>query len=427
MTKGIGYYDSGGVLHADGVSLADLAAEYGTPLYVYSASHIRAQYAALSGAMQKALPKDRQPMICYACKANSSLAVLALLKSLGSAIETVSEGELRRALKAGFDPRQVVCEGVGKSAAEIRLGLEVGVHQFNVESLGELAIINDIAASLGKTADVAFRLNPDVKGGGFDKISTGQKHNKFGLSEDKVHEGYKMAEAMKNVRPLGIFTHVGSQVFQNETFEILFKKIAEVTGKLRAAGHTVSRIDIGGGFPIQYKDEQLLDLDTYAAWVRDIILPLDTEILLEPGRYMVGNAGVLLSRVLYEKQSHGRNFLILDAGMNTLVRPAMYGAYHVIEPLENRAAPHKIYDVAGPICETSDIFAKDRELPEMHAGDVLAFRSAGAYGFVMASNYNTHPLPAEVMVENGKSYVIRHSQSYEALFEKEVIPDWLQG
>ncbi len=375
--------------------------------------------------MAAALPADRQPLICYACKANSALAVLTLLKNLGSAIETVSEGELRRALKAGFSPDNIVCEGVGKSAAEIKLGLEAGIHQFNIESLGELALINQIAQSLGKTATVVFRLNPDVAGGGVEKISTGQKHNKFGLSFDLVMAGYEQAKTMNHVEAVGIFTHVGSQVWQTETFEILFKRLAEATTQLRAAGHTVSRIDIGGGFPIQYKDEKLLDLNAYARWVRDIILPLDVEIVLEPGRYLVGNAGVLLSEVLYEKESHGRNFLILDAGMNDLIRPALYEAYHGIEPIANRSTPEKTYDVAGPICETSDMFATDRSLPTMSAGDLLVFKSAGAYGYVMSSNYNTHSLPAEVLVDGDNYTVITPRQDIEELIARDVIPDWL--
>ncbi len=423
----IGFEEKNSALHAENISLERIAREFGTPTYVYSTASIKAQYDALSGAMKRALPADRQPMICYACKANSSLAVLALLKNLGSAIETVSEGELRRALKAGFAPEHIVCEGVGKSATEIRLGLEAGVHQFNVESLGELALINEMAGSLDKTANIVFRLNPDVKGGGFDKISTGQKHNKFGLSADHVMEGYRLAADMTHVQALGIFTHVGSQVFQTETFELLFKKVAEVTKNLRAAGHTVSRIDIGGGFPIQYKDEELLDLDKYAAWVRDIIVPLDTEIILEPGRYLVGNAAVLLSRVLYEKESHGRNFLILDAGMNALLRPAMYDAYHAIEPVTNRDAPAKTYDIAGPICESSDIFAKERSIPAMGAGDLIAFKSAGAYGFVMASNYNTTPLPAEVLVDGDQYALIRPRQDIEEVIGQDIIPGWLKS
>ena len=413
------------ILHCEDVSLETIAADVGTPAYVYSAAHIRSQYEALSGAMKAALPADRQPLICYACKANSNIAVLTLLKNLGSAIETVSEGEMRRALKAGFAPAHIVSEGVGKTAEEIKLGLETGIHQFNIESLGELALINEIAGSLGKTAPVVFRLNPDIAGGGFEKISTGQKHNKFGLSLDVVKQGYEAAKNMDNVEALGIFTHIGSQVWQNDVFEALFKTLAEVTTDLRSAGHTVARIDIGGGFPIQYKDEQLLNLDTYAGLVRDIILPLETEIVLEPGRFLVGNAGILLSHVLYEKESHGRNFLIIDAGMNDLVRPAMYDAYHDIEPVAKRDAPAKTYDIAGPICESSDMFATEREIPAMSQGDLIAIRSAGAYGAVMSSNYNTHTLPAEVLVDGDKYAVIRERQTLDEIIARDKVPDWL--
>lgn len=420
-----GFEEKDGILHAEGVSLEMIAQEVGTPTYVYSAASIRSQFEALQSVMADALPADRQPLLCYACKANSNLAILSLLKNLGSSIETVSEGELRRALKVGFDLEKIVCEGVGKSESEIKLGLEAGIHQFNVESLGELELINRIAESLGKTAKVVFRLNPDIRGGGFDKISTGQKHNKFGLSKEKVFEGYNRAKEMSHVEALGLFTHVGSQVWQTEVFEQLFKTLAATTGELRAAGHTVSRIDIGGGFPIQYKDEKLLDLKAYAKWVNDIIVPLDVEIILEPGRYMVGNAGVLLSRVLYEKESHERNFLILDAGMNDLIRPALYDAYHGIEPVSNRRAPAKTYDIAGPICESSDVFAAERSIPAMQPGELIAIKSAGAYGFVMASNYNTHSLPAEVIVDGNKYAVIRKRQSLDDIIDGDIIPDWL--
>lgn len=413
-------------LYLDGVLLSDIAKDVGTPTYVYSAAAIRAQYEALSGAMKRALPADRQPLICYAGKANGHLAILSLLRSLGSSIETVSEGELLRALQAGFDPSKIVAEGVGKTRTEITAGLKAGVHQFNIESLSELTRINEIAASLGKVAHIVFRLNPDIGGGGNDKITTGRKSDKFGMLLPRVIEGYELARTLKNVKCVGLHTHIGSQISSAEFFESLFQKIVTVVKDLRQAGHEVSRLDIGGGFPIVYKDETLLDLDTYANLVRDYIEPLGTQIILEPGRYMVGNAGFILTEVLYVKQAEDRTFLILDAGMNDLVRPAMYSAYHDIQPVAHLERAAKTYDIAGPVCESSDIFGRERVLPAMEEGDIAVIKSAGAYGFCMASNYNTRRLPAEVLVHDGKYSIIRQRQSYEDILGGEIVPDWIK-
>ena len=421
-----GFHEKNGVLHADNVSLADIAAEHGTPAYVYSASVIRDQYEALSGAMKRALPADKQPLMCYACKANSNIAILKLLQTLGSSIEVVSKGELLRALKAGFDPEKIVCEGVGKTRADIEAGLDANVHQFNVESLAEMELINQIAGEKGKTAKVTFRLNPDIGGGAYAKITTGKKGDKFGLSFDRVLQGYELANSLDNVEALGIFTHIGSQISDGAFFIALFKKLAEFVTTLRDKGHSVTRLDIGGGFPIQYTgDENLLDLDTYAEAVRDHILPLDVEIIMEPGRYLVGNSGVLLTEVLYEKISHGEDFLVVDAAMSELIRPAMYGAHHEIEAVQNRDRASKTYNVVGPVCESSDIFAKGRSLSEMNQGDLAVLKSAGAYGFCMASNYNTRLMPPEILVDGDQVSVIRPRQNYEDIIDIETIPDWL--
>lgn len=420
-----GFHIKNGVLHVDDVDLRDLAKEFGTPAYVYSASVIRAQYEALAGAMRDALPADRQPLLCYACKANSNIAVLKLLQSLGSSIEVVSKGELLRAVKAGFDPEKIVFEGVGKSRADIESGLDANVHQFNIESLAELRLINDIAGQKGKVAKVVFRLNPDVETGTHAKIATGKKGGKFGLSPEKVEDGYKLAEDLGNVQPLGIFTHIGSQISNTDSFENLFHKLADFVSVLRERGHKVTRLDIGGGFPIKYQDEPLLDIKSYAQAVRDIILPLDVEIIMEPGRFLVGNAGVLLTEVLYNKESYGENFLIVDSSMSELMRPALYDAWHAIEPVANRDAPTKTYNVVGPVCESSDIFAKGRELPEMLGGDLAVIHTTGAYGFCMASNYNTRPTPPEILVEGTRYHVIRPRQTYDDIIGSETIPDWL--
>lgn len=420
-----GFVEKNGQLYADSVALADIAKEYGTPAYVYAASSIRDQYEKLAGAMRKALPKDRQPMLCYACKANSNVAILSLLRTLGSGLEIVSEGELHRGLKAGFDADKIVSTGVGKQSSEIAACLNAGIHQFNVESLPELEHIQEIASGMDKTATVVFRLNPDVTGGGHHKISTGRKRDKFGLSHDRILEGFATAKEMSHVEAVGLSMHIGSQVFTVETFKDAFEKLPDTVAELRSAGHMISRLDIGGGFPIVYDDEKLLDLDAYAQWVNDIVVPLETEIIMEPGRYLVGNSGVLLTEVLHVKDTMDQKFLVLDAAMNDLIRPTLYEAYHGIEPVKNRDATVQIYDVVGPICETGDTFSTGRRLPSMHEGDLAVIKSAGAYGFCMASNYNTRPLPPEILVDGDKVELIRPRQSYDDIINLETIPSWL--
>ncbi len=420
-----GFNEKNGALFVDNLSLASIAGDFGTPAYVYSAHVIRDQYEKLSNAMKRALPADRQPRLCYACKANSNIAILRVLKNAGAGLEIVSEGELHRGLRAGFEADQIVSTGVGKQRSEIIAALKAGIHQFNVESLPELEHIQSIASEIDIAASVVFRLNPNVSGGGHHKISTGRKRDKFGLGREAVFKGFEMARSMSHVNALGLSVHIGSQVFTVDAFKEAFEKLPALVGELRAQGHNVSRLDIGGGFPIIYNDEKLLDLDKYAAWVRDIIVPLDTEIIMEPGRYLVGNAGVLVTQVLHVKETQDRSFLIIDAAMNDLIRPTLYEAYHGIEPIENRDAPLMTYDVVGPICETGDTFSQDRKLPAMKAGDLAVIKSAGAYGFCMASNYNTRPMPPEILVDGDKVQVIRPRQSYDDLLSCESIPDWL--
>ncbi|GJL84597.1 MAG: diaminopimelate decarboxylase [Micavibrio sp.] len=421
-----GFNEKDGILHADNVPLPQIAEAVGTPCYVYAESVIREQYERLAGAMTKALPSDRQPLLCYACKANSNIAVLSFLRSLGCGLEIVSEGELMRGLKAGFDADKIVSTGVGKQKNEIAACLDAGIHQFNVESLPELEMINTAATETGKTANVVFRLNPDVSGGGHDKISTGRKRDKFGMGVENVMKAFAMARDMDHVNALGLSMHIGSQVFTVESFKEAFEKLPALVHGLRESGHTISRLDIGGGFPIIYKDEKLLDLDSYADWVRDIILPLDTEIIMEPGRYLVGGSGVLLTEVLYVKETQDRSFLVVDAAMSDLIRPTLYEAWHSIDAVKNRSASPQTYDVVGPICESSDIFATQRSLPEMNQGDLAAIRTAGAYGFSMASTYNSRPLPAEVLVSGDKFSIIRKRQALEGVMDGETIPDWLK-
>ena len=421
----VGFEEKNGVLHCDGVDLREIAAEVDTPCYVYSAAHIRSQYDALAGAMARTLPTDRQPMLCYACKANSNIAVLKVLQQQGAGLEIVSEGELHRGIAAGFDPARIVATGVGKQDGEIAACLDKGIHQFNVESIPELENVQAIAKQMDKVARVVFRLNPDVSGGGHHKISTGRARDKFGISVERIFEAFKLAEGMSHVNALGLSMHIGSQVFTVETFKEAFEKLPQIVADLRDAGHTVDRLDIGGGFPIIYDDEQLLDLDAYASWVAEIIEPLGAEIIMEPGRYLVGNAGALLTEVLYVKETSDRDFLIIDAAMNDLIRPTLYDAYHGIEAVENRDADTRTYDVVGPICETGDTFSQERQLPEMQRGDLAVIKSAGAYGFCMASNYNTRPTVAEVLVDGDQYAVIRKRQSYEEIIDRDIVPDWL--
>lgn len=419
-----GFQEKDGVLHADGVSLDKIAAEVGTPVYIYSAGVIEDQYAKLKGAMEKAIPANRQPLLCFACKANSNLAVLSLLQKLGSGLEIVSEGELVRALKAGFDPKKIVSTGVGKQRSEIAACLKAGILLFNVESIPELERINHVAGEVGIKATVAFRLNPDIGGGGHEKITTGRKTDKFGIVAEMMDTAYTMAEKFEHVEPVGLHMHIGAQVFEVEKFKDAFEKLRDVVLTLRKNGHKITRLDIGGGFPIVYKDEQLLDLDYYAKWVNEIIVPLDVGIVMEPGRFLVGNAGVILTEVLFVKETPAKNFLILDAAMNDLIRPALYNSYHGIEPVKSGNAPWGQYDVVGPVCESGDTFTKDRDLPKMNQGDYAVIRSAGAYGASMASNYNTRPMAAEVMTKNGEFKIIRPRQTYEDIIGRDVIPDW---
>ncbi len=421
-----GFYYKNATLHVDDMPLSDIAAEHGTPAYVYSAAHIKHQYDALAGAMKRALPDGSHALLCYACKANSNIAVLSHLRKLGSGLEVVSGGELQRGLKAGFDPQKIVFTGVGKTRSEIALALNSNIKQFNVESLPEMAAIQDVAQSLNKIATVVFRLNPDVSGGGHHKISTGRKRDKFGIGYDAMLDAFAQAKDHSHINAVGLSMHIGSQVFDVAKFRDAFEKLPDIVSELRAKGYTIERLDIGGGFPIQYNNEDLLDLDAYAQWVADFVAPLGTELILEPGRYLVGNGGILLSEVLYVKETKDRSFLIIDAAMNDLIRPTLYEAYHGIVPIKQGANDMKAYDVVGPICETGDTFSTGRELPESKPGDLIAIQSAGAYGMSMASNYNTRGIIPEIMVMDGTAHLIRRRQSVEDILSYESIPETLR-
>jgi diaminopimelate decarboxylase len=413
-----------GALHAENVAVADIAAAVGTPLYVYSTAtltrHLRVMDEALAG-----LPH----LVCYAVKACGNLAVLRTLARLGAGFDVVSEGELRRALAAGATGARIVFAGVGKTRAEMASALEAGVGQFNVESEPELRALSDVAAAMGRRAPVAVRLNPDVDAQTHAKISTGKSENKFGVPISRAAEVYALAASLPGIEVIGVDVHIGSQLTTLAPFRAAFLKVAETVDALRAAGHAIRRVDLGGGLGIPYvrsNEAPPLPFD-YGAVVRETVGRLDAEIVIEPGRLIVGNAGLLVASVIYRKQGEGRDFLILDAAMNDLIRPAMYDAWHDIVPVAEppASAPLSPVDVVGPVCETGDTFARGRPLPLLEAGDLVAFRSAGAYGAVMASEYNARPLVPEVLVSGSRFDVVRPRPSYAEMLARERIPDWL--
>ena len=413
-----------GALHAEDVALADIAAAVGTPFYVYSSAtltrHLRVMDEALAG-----LPH----LVCYAVKACGNLAVLRLLARAGAGFDVVSEGELRRALAAGAEGARIVFAGVGKTRAEMAFALEAGVGQFNVESEPELRALSEVAVAMGRRAPVAVRLNPDVDAQTHAKISTGKAQDKFGVPIARAREVYALAAGLPGVEVVGVDVHIGSQLTQLAPFRAAFLKVAEAVAALRAEGHAIRRVDLGGGLGIPYVRSNAappLPFD-YGAVVRETVGRLGAEIVVEPGRLIVGNAGLLVASVIYRKQGEGRDFLILDAAMNDLIRPAMYDAWHDIVAVAEPAAdaPLAPADVVGPVCESGDTFARDRMLPPLGPGDLVAFRSAGAYGAVMASEYNARPLVPEVLVSGSRFDVVRRRPSYAEMMARERIPDWL--
>jgi len=413
-----------GILHAEGVPLAEVAAAVGTPFYVYSAAtltrHFRLFQEALAG-----MPH----LVCFAVKANGNLAVLKLLGDLGAGMDVVSGGEYRRARAAGVPGERIVFSGVGKTRAEMRLALEGGIRQFNVESEPELRALSEIAASMGAVAPVALRVNPDVDARTHEKIATGRKEDKFGIPISRARDIYAEAARLPGLRVVGIDVHIGSQLTELAPFEAAFGKLADLTAVLRADGHRIERLDLGGGLGIPYtrsNEVPPLPLD-YGAMVRRVLGHLDVEIEIEPGRLIAGNAGMLVTSVIWIKEGEGRRFVIVDAAMNDLIRPAMYGAHHDIVTLREPAAGTVLEpcDVVGPVCETGDTFARSRPLPPLEEGDLVAFRSAGAYGAVMASEYNARPLVPEVLVRGDHFAVIRQRPSFDEMLARDTIPEWL--
>ncbi|GGO35241.1 diaminopimelate decarboxylase [Gemmobacter aquaticus] len=416
-------YRNGG-LHAEGVPLAEIAASVGTPFYCYSTATLTRHYQLFKEALSP-LPN----LVCFAIKSLSNVAVLKVLGDLGAGMDVVSVGEYLRARAAGVPGDRIVFSGVGKTREEMRVALEGGIRQFNVESEPEMRALSDVAQSLGLRAPIAVRVNPDVDARTHAKIATGKSENKFGIPIARAREVYAEAARLPGLEVVGIDVHIGSQLVELEPFEQAFRKVAELTETLRADGHDIRRLDLGGGLGIPYarsNEAPPLPLD-YGAMVKRTLGHLGCEIEIEPGRLISGNSGVLVSRVIYVKNGEGRDFLILDAAMNDLVRPAMYDAHHDIIPLAEPAAgsPTQPFDVVGPVCETGDTFAKGRELPLVAEGDLVAFRSAGAYGAVMSNEYNTRPLVPEVLVRDDHFAVIRARPSYDEILKRDIIPEWL--
>lgn len=421
MTQPFAY--SEGRLQAEGVAVEDIAAAVGTPFYLYSASAMQQAYRRFAGALQGA---GLDALVCYAVKANPQLAVIATFAAEGAGVDVVSEGELRRALAVGVPAEKIVFAGVGKTAGELALGLEAGILQFNVESREELRLLDQVARDKGVQAPVALRVNPDVDARTHAKITTGKSENKFGIDYDDAAAVLQEAVALPGILPVGLATHIGSQITDLEPYEAAFQRVAGLFAEQRQAGVPLQRLDLGGGLGIAYQQEALPTPEDYAAVVARTAGRLDVPLVFEPGRHLVGEAGLLISRVVYVKQGRSRRFLIVDAGMNDLMRPALYEAWHDIVPLREPASAARLrYDVVGPICETGDLFAEGRELPELAAGDLVAFGAAGAYGATMASTYNSRPPVAEVMVQGDSFEVIRARPSHDALMRSESLPSWL--
>jgi diaminopimelate decarboxylase len=420
VSAGFSYVD--GQLHADRVPLAAIVEAVGTPAYVYAGAIMRERLRRFLGAFA-----GQRVLVCYALKANSNLAVVRTLAEAGAGADIVSGGELQRALAAGVPPQRIVFSGVGKSRDEMVLALDAGIAQFNVESVPELVVLGEAAAARRQRAPVALRVNPDVGADTHDKISTGRRQDKFGVPYDQALEACQTARRLAGIELVGLHLHIGSQILSLAPFEAACRRAIELLGKLGAAGITLRRLDLGGGFGVPYRAEPPLDLAAYAGLVRTLTAGLDLELVFEPGRYLVADAGVLLSRVLYVKEGGERPCVVVDAGMNNLLRPALYDAYHPILPVAEppAAAPHAAVDVVGPICESTDVFARARELTPVRAGDLVAFAGAGAYGAVMASSYNSRPRAAEVMVEGPEFAVVKPRMEPAAGFADERLPAWL--
>ncbi len=413
-----------GALYAEDVPVAEIAASVGTPFYVYSTATLLRHFRLFDEALEGV-----DHLVCYAMKAASNQAILRTLAQAGAGMDVVSQGEYLRARAAGVPGERIVFSGVGKTAEEIRVALTGGIRQFNVESEPEMEVLSAVAQELGVVAPITVRVNPDVDAKTHAKIATGKSENKFGIPISRAPQVYAHAAALPGIEVVGIDVHIGSQLTDLEPFRQAYRKVAELTGRLRAEGHDIRRLDLGGGLGIPYtRSNEAPPLPVeYGAMIKEELGHLGCEIEIEPGRLIAGNAGLLVSRVIYLKEGEGRDFLILDAAMNDLIRPAMYDAHHDIDPViePEPGVETRVYDIVGPVCETGDTFARQRAMPPVGPGDLVAFRSAGAYGAVMSSEYNTRPLIPEVLVHGDQFAVIRSRPTFDEIINRDTIPEWL--
>lgn len=412
-----------GVYHAEDLSLAQIAEEFGTPCYVYSRATLERHYKAYANSFG-----EHPHLICYAVKANSNLAVLNVLARLGAGFDIVSVGELERVLRAGGDPSKVVFSGVGKQPDEMRRALEVGVHCFNIESEAEVHRLNEVAAEMGKVAPVSLRVNPDVDAGTHPYISTGLKDNKFGVAIDQAERIYALAAAKEHLNVIGLDCHIGSQLTETAPFLDALERLLILIERLKGQGIEIQHLDLGGGLGVRYADEQPPEPSEYVSAILPKLAGTGLKIVMEPGRSIAANAGVLLTRVEFLKCHEDKNFAIVDAAMNDLLRPSLYSAWQEILPVDPQAhGEARHYDIVGPICETGDFLGKDREL-DIVAGDLLAVRSAGAYGFAMSSNYNSRGRPAEILVDGDQAFLARRRETIDdQLALEQILPDSAQG
>src|SRR5450631_2711334 len=414
----------GGMLHAEGVALDRLAAAVGTPFYCYSTATLTRHYEVFAGAFA-----DVRALVCYAMKANSNQAVIKTLANLGAGADVVSGGELQRALQAGIAPGKIMFSGIGKTEAELAAAIDAGILCVNVESEPELALLSAIAVAKGRRVDISLRVNPDIDARTHAKIATGKSENKFGIPISGAREVYAHAATLPGVRVSGVDMHIGSQIMQLQPFDDAFALLSEFVHTLRADGHAIDHVDLGGGLGIPYRDddEPPPDPQAYAAVVKRATRSLDCTLIFEPGRLLVGNAGILVTRVLYVKRAEAKTFIIVDAGMNDLIRPTLYDAHHDVRAVRQSppGAPRIVADVVGPVCESGDFLALDRAIVEPAPGDLLAVMTAGAYGAVQAGTYNTRPLVAEVMVNGDRFAVVRPRLEVDQIIALDRLPDWM--
>ena len=413
-----------GILHAENVPLPEIADAVGTPFYCYSSATLERHYNVFAKAFS-----ELDSLVCYAMKANSNQAVLATLAALGSGADVVSEGELRRALRAGIPASKIMFSGVGKKPSEMDLALNEGILCFNIESEPELELLSARAVALGKVAHVSFRINPDVDGRTHEKISTGKAEDKFGIPWKDASRVYARAAEMEGIKVTGIDMHIGSQITDLEPFDSAYARLSELIGTLRAEGHSIEHVDLGGGLGVPYHEDNMPppDPEAYAQVVKKHVSDLDAKVIFEPGRLIAGNAGIFVTEVIYVKTGDQRDFIIVDGAMNDLIRPTLYDAYHEVRPVDiARGQGARITaDIVGPICESGDYLAKAREMPMPKPGDLLAFGTAGAYGAVQSGTYNSRLLVPEVLVKDDRFHVIRPRTDYESLMALDSVPDWL--